>query len=103
MRGAKRRFRRIGATVPDRIRWCRWRHSAGPTAGLLRASELGVSAMRTCVFAGHAGPSGAEVRWRDEGGFPRGASAAPTADPILIRDRQRSAVLSSIFPGCMAP
>jgi hypothetical protein len=29
--------------------------------GFLRASELGVSAMPTCIFAAHAGPSGAKL------------------------------------------
>ena len=29
--------------------------------GFLRASELGVSAMPTCIFAGRTGPSGAKL------------------------------------------
>jgi hypothetical protein len=50
-------------------------------AGFLRASELGVSAMRTCVFAGHAGPLGAKLGGVTKASFLVRAPAALPPTP----------------------
>jgi hypothetical protein len=64
------------------------------TPGFLRASELGVSAMPTCIFAAHAGPSEAKLGGVTKASFLVGLR--PPRTPILTMDRRRTAVLSGV-------
>jgi hypothetical protein len=63
---------------------------AGRGVGSLRASELGVSAMPTCIFAAHAGPSGAKLDGVTKATFFVGLRPPLTADPILRGPRMTS-------------
>jgi hypothetical protein len=58
--------------------------------------------MPNCIFAAHAGPSGAKLGGVTKPNLFVGARPPPATDPILTMDRRSCAVLADVFAARMA-
>jgi hypothetical protein len=62
-----------------------------------------MSAMRACIFAAHAGASGAKLGGVTKGSCFVGSSATPTTDPFLTMEPPGTAVRTALSPGQARP